>query len=206
MDIFLFIYSGAKIKCFIFFLFVSFLLLFIAEADGRKCHYPGWFLAHNRWQTLDGRWTYTLHKNSTMRIINNTTSGHGTLTSAVVLGGPSFGAAGSASVDSRMEQKAACQSVLDLGDGAARVVAHLSQGWCVSCHVSSVLFHHYYPPSINPLHPLRLCCALYRGRRIGKLWDPPRSQSVVFFPKGSEGVDCRRVQNKPKSRTFCTSR
>lgn len=107
-----------------------FCFIFLAEADGRKCHYPGWFLAHNRWQTLDGRWTYALHKNSTMRIINNTTSGHGTVTSAIV-GGPSFGA-GSASVDSRMEQKAACQSVLELGDGAARVVAHLSQGWCVS--------------------------------------------------------------------------
>ncbi|XP_046631186.1 uncharacterized protein LOC124311002 [Daphnia pulicaria] len=113
-----------------------------AEADGRKCHYPSWFLAHNRWQTLDGRWTYALHKNSTMRIINNTTSGHATLSSAAVIGGGglSFGsAAGSASVDSRMEQKAACQSVLDLGDGAARVVAHLSQG-CQSGYVCMVFY------------------------------------------------------------------
>jgi hypothetical protein len=127
-----------------------FVCFFIAEADGRKCHYPSWFLAHNRWQTLDGRWTYALHKNSTMRIINNTTSGHATLSSAAVIGGGglSFGsAAGSASVDSRMEQKAACQSVLDLGDGAARVVAHLSQGWCV-CHV--FLFHPL-PSLLSPI-------------------------------------------------------
>ncbi|KAI9551902.1 hypothetical protein GHT06_022237 [Daphnia sinensis] len=106
-----------------------------AEADGRKCHYPSWFLAHNRWQTLDGRWAYTLHKNSTMRIINNTTTAHVT---ATIIGGPSFGAA-SASVDSRMEQKAVCQSVLELNDGAVRVVAHLSQG-CQSGYVCMV-FH-----------------------------------------------------------------
>lgn len=99
-----------------------------AEAEGKRCHYPSWFLAHNRWQTLDGRWTYNLHKNSTLRITNVTT--HGTLG---VSTGPVFSSSGSASgVDSRQEQKALCQSVLDLPDNAARVVAHLSQGWYVS--------------------------------------------------------------------------
>jgi hypothetical protein len=148
-----------------------FVCFFIAEADGRKCHYPSWFLAHNRWQTLDGRWTYALHKNSTMRIINNTTSGHATLSSAAIIGGGglSFGsAAGSASVDSRMEQKAACQSVLDLGDGAARVVAHLSQGWCV-CHV--FLFHPLpsllSPSILKPPSGLALCIEVKDRKTVG---------------------------------------
>ena len=130
--------------------FAVFVYLFTAEADGRKCHYPGWFLAHNRWQTLDGRWTYNLHKNSTMRIINNTTTGHVTLTSGNIVGGPSFGA-GSASVDSRMEQKAVCQSVLDLGDGAARVVAHLSQGWCVLVTFFFFFIFFCHPSSLSQL-------------------------------------------------------
>ena len=99
------------------------------ESDSRKCHYPSWFLAHNRWQTLDGRWSYNPHKNTTLRITN--IAAHGTVSSSA---GPSFSSGGSSSsgVDSRQEQKAVCQSVLDLGDGTARVVAHLSQGWCVS--------------------------------------------------------------------------
>ena len=108
---------------------MCFFSMISGESDSRKCHYPSWFLAHNRWQTLDGRWSYNPHKNTTLRITN--IAAHGTVSSSA---GPSFSSGGSSSsgVDSRQEQKAVCQSVLDLGDGTARVVAHLSQGWCVS--------------------------------------------------------------------------
>lgn len=122
------------IDSFLYVFFVGFGRIFLAEAEGRRCHYPSWFLAHNRWQTLDGRWIYNLHKNSTLRITNITT--HGSLVSAGAAFVSSGGSANGGGVDSRQEQKAVCQSVLDLPDNAARVVVHLSQGWCVSCHVS----------------------------------------------------------------------
>lgn len=123
-------------------------IYYLGESDSRRCHYPSWFLAHNRWQTLDGRWSYNPHKNTTLRITNITA--HGTSSST----GPAFSSGGSTNggnigVDSRQEQKAVCQSVLDLGDGAARVVAHLSQGWCVS--VTFVMLHHHYLFVKNPL-------------------------------------------------------
>jgi hypothetical protein len=70
-------------------------------------------LAHNHWQTLDGRWTYNLHKNQTLRIVN-------------VSSNPG------SSADPRHEQKAVCHSVIDMAESnAARVVAHVSHGWCV---------------------------------------------------------------------------
>ena len=106
-----------------------FVFVIAVEADGRgrNCRYPSWFLAHTHWQTLDGRWTYNLHKNSTLRI-TNITQQHGS-GSALPSNPPhSFSPSG---VDSRQEQKAVCNSVVDLGDNVARVVAHLSQGWYV---------------------------------------------------------------------------
>lgn len=90
-------------------------------------------MAHTHWQTLDGRWTYTLHKNSTLRIVNIThnpssSSSTGSGSTSSPLSGLSGG------MDSRQEQKAVCHSVLDhLGSNnrTYRVVAHLSQGWYV---------------------------------------------------------------------------
>ena len=69
---------------------MCFFWMISGESDSRKCHYPSWFLAHNRWQTLDGRWSCNPHKNTTLRIIN--IAANGTVSS---LAGPYFSNGGS---------------------------------------------------------------------------------------------------------------
>lgn len=104
-----------------------------ADVRGRNCRYPAWFLTHTHWQTLDGRWTYNLHKNSTLRITNITQQQpqpHGNAGSTPSSNPHPFSSSG---MDSRQEQKAVCHSVLDLADQTARVVVHISQGWYVGC-------------------------------------------------------------------------
>ena len=99
--------------------------------DGRRCRYPWWLLLHNHWQTLDLRWSYSLHKNSTLRITD--VGGPSPVSHAASLSRGGGNAGGSVSVlsgvDSRQEQKAICHSLVDLHENATRVVVHLSQGW-----------------------------------------------------------------------------
>lgn len=100
------------------------------EAEGRRYRYPSWFVAHSHWHTLDGRWSYSLHKNVTLRIAN--VSAHAAHKEAPPAASSASSAPPPSLPDSRHEQKATCHSVLELGESAARVVAHLSQGWCVT--------------------------------------------------------------------------
>lgn len=144
------------------FLFVLFYCNLAVESENRRnCRYPAWFLAHSHWQTLDGRWTYSLHKNSTLRIVN-VTAHHGatpapTASPSLV---PTIG------VDSRQEQKAVCHSSLDLTDGEVRIVTHLSQGWCVPYTIIPSSLSPSLSSRFDPLLPLyEAPLMLIRARR-----------------------------------------
>jgi len=122
----------------------------LSKGEGRRCRYPSWLLQHNHWQTLDGRWTYSLHKNSTLRIIDVSGVGPSASHAASLSSGGGGGGGGVAGVsvlagiDSRQEQKAVCHSIIDLAENATRVVAHLSQG-CQTGYVCMVFYrrgHH----------------------------------------------------------------